>query len=126
MLRIAPREVRDVAPSSLHVVDSAVDWEDHVLVVIRVGLAIRWAPRGAQWKVEGVDRAALKDPACCNKFKEDLRSIMPPPWSMSVDGHERFAASAVRRAAKSAFGSPAKRPRREHTDGAAGCMGTYP
>ena len=35
---------------------------------------------------------------------------------MSVDEHERFAASAVRRAAKSAFGSPAKRPCREHID----------
>ena len=30
---IAPREVRDVAPSSLHVVDSAADWEDHFLGV---------------------------------------------------------------------------------------------
>ena len=38
---------------------------------------------------------------------------------MSVDGHERFAASAVRQAAKAAFGSPAKRPRREHIDGVA-------
>ena len=85
-------------------------------MLLRVGLAIRWAPRGAQWKVEGVDRAALKDPACCNKFKEALRSIRPPPWSMSVDEHERFAASAVCRAAKTAFGSPAKRPRREHID----------
>ena len=89
---IAPREVRDFAPSSLHVVDSAADWEDHFLVVLRVSLAIKWAPHGAQWKVEGVDRAALKDPACCNKFKEALRSIKAPPWSMFVDEHERFAA----------------------------------
>ena len=88
--------------------------------MLRVSLAImRWAPRGAQWKVEGVDRAALKDPACCNKVKDALRSIKPPPWSMSVDEHERFAASAVRRAAKTAFGSPAKRPRRELIDVAA-------
>ena len=61
---IAPREVRDDAPCSLHVVDSAGGWEDHFLVVLRFGLAIRWAPRGAQWQVEGVDRAALKDTAC--------------------------------------------------------------
>ena len=38
---------------------------------------------------------------------------------MSVDEHERFAASAVRRAAKIAFGSPAKCPHREHIDGVA-------
>ena len=75
---VAPREVRDVSPSSLHVVDSAADWEDHFLVALRVRLAVRWAPRGAQWKVEGVDRAALKDPACCSRFKAALRSIKPP------------------------------------------------
>ena len=116
---IAPREARGSAPCSLHVVGSAGDWEDNFLVALRVSLAIRWAPRGTQWKVEGVDRAALKDPACCYKFKVALRAIKPPPWSMFVDEHERFAASAVRRAAKAAFGSPAKRPRREHIDGVA-------
>ena len=86
---IAPREVRDDAPCSLHVVESAGGWEDHFLVVLHVSLAIRWAPRGAQWKVEGVDRAALKDPACCSKFKDALRAIKSPPWSMFVDVHER-------------------------------------
>ena len=116
---VALREVRDVSPSSLHVVDSAADWEDYFLVALRVRLAVRWAPRGAQWKVEGVDRAALKDPACCSRFKEALKSIKPPLWSMSVDEHERFASSAVRRAAKAAFGTPAKRPPREHIDDAA-------
>ena len=55
----APWEARDDAPCSLHVVGSAGDWEDHFLVVLRVSLAIRWAPRGAQWKVEGVDRRTL-------------------------------------------------------------------
>ena len=116
---VAPGEARDSAPCSLHVVDSAGGWQDHFLVVLRVSLAIRWAPRGAQWKVESVDRAALKDPTCRSKFKVALGAIKSPPWSMSVDGHERFAASAVRRAAKAAFGSPAKRPRREHIDGVA-------
>ena len=116
---VAPREARGSAPCSLHVVDSAGDWEDHFLVVLRFNLAIRWAPHGTQWKVEGVDRAALKDPACCYKFKVALRAVKPPPWSMSADEHERFAASAVRRAAKAAFGSPANRPRREHIDGVA-------
>ena len=117
---IAPREARDPAIScSLHVVDSAGGWEDHFLVALRVSLAIRWARRGTQWKVEGVDRAALKDPACCSKFKVALKAIKPPPWSLSVDEHERFAASAVRRAARVAFGAPARRPRREHIDGAA-------
>ena len=38
---------------------------------------------------------------------------------MSVDEHERFAAGAVRQAAKAAFGAPARRPRREHIDCAA-------
>ena len=47
---VAPREVR-VAPSSMHVVGSAADWEDHFLVALHVRLAIRWAPRGDQWKV---------------------------------------------------------------------------
>ena len=44
---------------------------------------------------------------------------VPPQWSLSADEHERFAASAVRRAAKVAFGAPARRPRREHIDCAA-------
>ena len=70
-------------------------------------------------EVEGVDRAALKDLACCSRFKAALRSIKPPLWSVSVDEHERFASSVVRRAAKAAFGTPAKRPRREHIDDAA-------
>ena len=101
------------------VVESAADWEDHFLVALSVSWATRWAPRDAQWKVDGVDRATLKDPVCCSRFTEALRSIKPHLWSMSVDEHERFAASAVRRAAKSAFGAPAKRPRREHIDDAA-------
>ena len=83
---------------------------------LRAPLVIRWAPRGTQWKVEGVDRAALKDPACCNKFKLALRAIRSPPWCMSVDEHERFAAGAVCKAAKAAFGAPSKHPRREHID----------
>ena len=37
---VAPREVRDDAPCSLHVVDSAGNWEDHFLVVLRVNLAL--------------------------------------------------------------------------------------
>ena len=64
--------------------------------------------------MEGVDRAALKDPARCSKFKCALRAIKPPPWAMPVDEHERFAAGAVCKAAKVAFGAPARRPRRGH------------
>ena len=117
---VAPREARDVADTcSVHVVDSAGGWEDHFLVASRAPLVIRWAPRGAQWKVEGVDRAALKYPVCCSKFKCALGAIKSPPWSMSVDEHGRFAAGAVRKAAKVAFGAPVKRPRREHIDCAA-------
>ena len=56
----------------------------------------------------------------CDRFKVALRSIRPPLWSVSVSvEHERYAASAVRRAARSAFGTPAKRPRMEHIDDAA-------
>ena len=98
----------------VHAVDSAGDWEDHYLVALRAPLVIRWAPRGTQWRVEGVDRAAFKDLACCCKFKSALRAIQPPPWAMSVDGHERYAAGAMCRAAKAAFGAPARHPRREH------------
>ena len=105
---VALREARDVAEScSVHVVDSAGDWEDHYLVALRAPLVIRWAPRGTQWRVEGVDRAALKGPACCSKFKSALRAIQPPSWAMSVDGHERYAAGAVCKATKAAFGAPA-------------------
>ena len=36
---VAPREARDVADSrSVHVVDSAGDWEDHFLVALRAPL----------------------------------------------------------------------------------------
>ena len=116
----ARKEARDIADScSVHVVDSAGDWEDHFLVALRAPLVIRWAPRSTKWRVEGDDRAALKDPVCCSKFKCALRAIKPPPWAMSVDEHERFAAGAVCKAAKVAFGAPAKRPRREHIDCAA-------
>ena len=120
MRLVAPREARDVAePCSVHVVDSAGDWEDHYLVALRAPLVIRWAPRGAQWRVEGVGRAALKDPACCRKFKSALRAIQPAPRAMSVDDHERYAAGAVCKAAKAAFGALAGHPRREHIDCAA-------
>ena len=92
---VAPRVNRSVADScSVAVVDSAGDWEDHFLVALRTTLVIRWAPRGTQWKAEGVDRAAIRDPVCCSKFKRALRSIRSPPWAMSVDEHERFAAIA--------------------------------
>ena len=104
---------------SVVVVDSAGDWEDHFLVALRAPLVIRWAPRGTQWKAEGVDRAALKDPECCHKFKCALRDIRPPPWSMSVDEHERFAASAACKAARAALGAPARHPCKEHVDVAA-------
>ena len=61
---VAPREARDIGGScSVHVVDSAGDWEDHFLVALPAALVIRWAPRSTQWRVEGIDRAALKDPA---------------------------------------------------------------
>ena len=53
-----------------------------------------------------------------------LEGHSAPLWPLSVDEHERFAASAVRRAAKVAFGAPARRPRREHIDGAAWAL-TY-
>ena len=86
------------------------------LVALRAPLVIRWAPRGTQWRVEGVDCAALKDSACCSKFMSTLRATQPPPWAMSVDGRERFAAGAV---CKAAFGAPAGHPRREHIDCAA-------
>ena len=79
----APREARGSAPCSLHVVDSAGGWEDHFLVALRVSLAIRWAPRGTQWKVEGVDRAALNDPACCYQVQG------------CVEGHQVAAAPVV-------------------------------
>ena len=101
---VGPKEARDVADScfrdvadscSVHVVDSAGDWEDHFFVALRAPLVIRWAPRGTQWKVEGVDCAALKDPVCCSKFRCALRAIKSPPWPMSVDEHGRFAAGAV-------------------------------
>ena len=114
---VAPRESRAHAgDSAVHVVDSAGDWEDHFLVELRVPLAIRWAPRGTQWKVDGVDRASLRDPDCCSRFKLALRAIRPPPWCMSVDEHERSTASAVCKAAKVAFGAPTKHPRREYID----------
>ena len=117
---VAPREARDIAEScSVHVVDSSGAWEDQFLVALRAPLVIRWAPRGAQWRVEGVDRAALKDLACCSKFKSALRAIRPPPWAMSVDEHEGYASGAVCKAAKAAFGAPARRPCREHIDCAA-------
>ena len=117
---VALREARDIDGScSVHVVDSAGDWEDHFLVALHAPLVIRWALRSTQWRVEGVDRAALKDPVCCSNLKCALRAIKPPPWSMSVDEHERFAAGAVCKAAKVAFGAPARRPRREHIDCAA-------
>ena len=117
---VAPRLDCSVADScSVAVVDSASDWEDHFLVALRTTLVIRWAPRGTQWKAEGVDRTALKDPECCRKFKHALRGIKSPPWAMSVDEHERFAASAVCKAARAAFGAPAKHPRKEHVDVAA-------
>ena len=94
---VAPRVSRDAAAScSVSVVDSAGDWEDHFLVALHADLVIRWAPHGAQWKAEGVDRAALQDPVRCDKFKCALKNIKPPPWSISVNDHERFAASAVR------------------------------
>ena len=117
---VAPRKARDIADScSVHVVDSAGDWEDHFLVALPALVVIRWAPRSTQWRVEGVDRAALKDPVYCCKFTSALRAIKPPPWAMSVDEHERYAAGAVCKAAKAAFGAPARRPRREHIDCAA-------
>ena len=47
-----------------------------------------------------------------------LRAIQPPPWAI-VDEHGRYAAGAVCRAAKAAFGAPARHPRREHIDCAA-------
>ena len=61
---VAPRAARSGTDScSVAVVDSAGDWEDHFLVALRATFVIRWAPRGTQWKAEGVDSAALKDPA---------------------------------------------------------------
>ena len=67
---VAPREALDIDGScSVHVVDSAGDWEDHFLVALRAPLVIRWAPRSTQWRVEGVDRAALRGLVCCSKFK---------------------------------------------------------
>ena len=72
---VAPRGARDSADScSVHVVDSAGDWEDHFLVALRAPLALR----STQWRVEGVDRAALKDPVCCCKFKSALGAINRP------------------------------------------------
>ena len=117
---VAPRAARSGTDScSVAVVDSAGDWEDHFLVALRTSLVIRWAPRGTQWKAEGVDRAALKDPECCLKFRCALRNIKSPPWDMSVDEHERFAAGAVCKAARAAVGAPARHPRKEHVDAAA-------
>ena len=76
---VAPRESRVPAGAdAVHVVDSVGDWEDHFLVELRAPLVIRWAPRGTQWKVEGVDRAALKDPACCSRFKLALGHSAAP------------------------------------------------
>ena len=100
-----------------------VKWFRQTLPTIRI-FAIpnggsRSKAQGARLKVEGVSRAALKDPACCDRFKVALRAIRPPLWSMSVDDHEQYAAGAVRQAARSAFGKPARRPRREHIDDAA-------
>ena len=89
------------------------------MVALRVPLVVRRAPIGTQWKAKGVDRAALRDPECCLRFKSALRDIKPPPWDMSVDEHERFASDAVCRAARTAFGPPAKHPLKEHVDDAA-------
>ena len=100
----------------VQVVDSAGDWEDHSLVSLTAHFVVKLAPQSTRWRVGGVDRAALIDPVRCASFQEAVRSIPPVPWHVSVDEHERSAASAVCAAAKVAFGLPSRHPRKEYVD----------
>eukprot|EP00435_Cladocopium_sp_Y103_P060701 s101_g22.t1 len=54
------------------------------------------------------DRAKFKDPICCARFEEAVRTLPSPSWAVSIDDHAKILEANVVQVAQQCFGGTSK------------------
>ena len=98
-----------VTSFNLHV-DSLIAWEDHDAVVFCAEL--QTCRQKTQRRPFRPDRSSLQDPRARQQFEAELAKIQQPDWHQDVHEHADSINKAITAAAKNAFPSKARAPRK--------------